>query len=140
MMTHPFDEPYRATTYRVFVPGAEPIDLRIDEPSAALDALLAAENVTTWTFVTASNPASRQLPREENDKRQAALASAIEAQGWRYFNGVGIPARQDWQPEESFLVLGISKEAALALAKRFGQNAIVAGERGGAALLLYVTS
>jgi hypothetical protein len=140
MMTHPFHEPYRATTYRVFVPRAEPIDLRIDEPSAALDVLLDGENVRTWAFITAWNPGSRQLPREENDKRQAALASSIERHSWRFLNGVGIPARQDWQAEESFLVLGISSEAALALAKRFGQNAIVAGERGGAALLLYVTS
>jgi hypothetical protein len=135
------DEAYRATIYRVFVPGEAPIDVRVDGASsthaARLGALLARNGVEVWAFITAWNPGSRQLSAEENAARHAELLQAIEAGGWPHFDGAGIPARADWSPEASLLVLGISRDDAVALGRRFSQNAIVAGRRGGAAELIY---
>jgi hypothetical protein len=131
------DAKYRATTYRVFVRDGVPIDLHIGEASAALDALLAGHVAKTWAFITAWNPASRRWSAEENDSRQAELRNEVRARGWRSLEGAGVPARSDWQPEASLLVLDISKADAVALGRRFGQNAIVAGRLGEAAELIY---
>src|SRR5688500_12902076 len=131
------DELYRATTYRVFLPVGPPIDLRVGERSAELDLLLTKHNVSTWTFITACNPGSRPLPETENDARHTKLLRTVKNFGWRYLQGVGIPARADWQPETSVLVLGVSAEEAVAVARDFEQNAILAGRRGGEAELVY---
>ncbi len=131
------DDHYRATTYRVFVPDEQPIDIRIGEASAKLDALLAKHGVEAWAYVTAWNPASRQLEAQANRARQAALSDVVRERGWVHFEGEGIPANSTWQPEASVLVLGIARSDAVALGARFGQRAIVAGERGGAAVLVY---
>lgn len=90
-----------------------------------------------WAFITAWNPGSRQLALEENEARQAELVGIIRERGWRHFEGSGIPARGDWQAEASVLVLGISQGEAADLGRRFGQNAIVTGRCGGAAVLVY---
>ena len=131
------DAEYRATTYRVFVPGADAIDLHVGEASAALDALLEGHAAQTWAFVTAWNPASRRLSAEENQSRQAKLLWEVRARGWRSLEGAGVPVRSDWQPEASLLVVGLSKDDAVALGRRFGQNAIVAGQLGEPAELIY---
>ena len=131
------DEAYRATTYRVFVAGEEPIDLRIGERCAALDRLLETCRCDRWAFITAWNPHSQQLPAEENAARQAELVNVLRVRGWVFYEGTGIPGDPTWQPEESVLVLGMSREDAVEIAKRFRQNAIVVGERGGTAELVY---
>ena len=41
-----------------------------------------------------------------------------------------------WPAEASFLILGISREAAVLLGRQFGQNAIVCGMLGQAAELV----
>lgn len=132
------DRAFRATTYRVFVPGAAPIDLIVGVASAALDVVLARHAVEDWAFITACNPRSNPSTSTENDARSAALRREIEAGEWRFYEGEGIPAGDDWMPEASFLVLGIPRERAIDLARRFEQHAIVAGRQGGAAELVYV--
>jgi hypothetical protein len=134
------DDRYRATTYRVFVPDAAPIDVRIGELCARLDVVLATHAAHTWAFITAWNPGSRQIPAEENEARQAELLGILRERGWRCFDGAGIPDRSDWHPETSVLVLGISKDEAVTLGRRFGQNAITTGRHGEAAELVYCRS
>ena len=131
------DAAYRATAYRVLVPGEAPIDVRVGEASARLDALLAHYRVEAWAFITAWNPGSKPVTAEENAARDAELLEAIEAGGWRFYEGAGIPPQPDWSAEASLLVLGISREDAVALGRRFGQNAIVAGQAGAMAELIY---
>lgn len=131
------DDVYRATTYRVHAPGARRIDLRIGERSAALDGLLEERRATSWAFMTAWNPGSRPLPEAENARRQAGLLALLRERGFEWLAGSGIPAGGDWQPEESVLVLDVDREDAVAIARAFGQAAIVWGVRGGAAELVY---
>lgn len=134
------DDAYRATTYRVFVSaGQEPVDLHIGEVSPRLDELLASHGLESWAFITAWNPASLPLPAEANNKRHAELLQLVRDRGWRFCEGSGIPGNPDWEPERSLLVLGISKDEAIALGKRFEQNAIVTGQRGEKAQLVYCT-
>ncbi|HEX2829732.1 MAG TPA: DUF3293 domain-containing protein [Burkholderiales bacterium] len=129
------DAAYRATTYRVYAPDA--IDLTIGARSAALDGLLEERRADAWAFMTAWNPGSRQFTEAENARRQAELLALLRDRGFEWLAGSGVPARPDWQPEESVLVLDVGCDEAIAIAQEFGQVAIVAGKRGGAAELVY---
>jgi len=130
-------EAYRRTTYRV-VAGECPIDIRIGSTPPSLVRLLEDRGAATWAFVTAWNPRSAELAPAENDARQRELAHTVATRGWTALPGLGIGDDGAWPAEESLLVLGISREEALALARRFGQAAIVFGERGGPAELVPV--
>ena len=51
------DAVYRATTYFVDGPAGR-FALRVGQASAEIDALAAAHQVNTWTYITAHNPGS----------------------------------------------------------------------------------
>lgn len=126
---------YRRTTYQARV-GSHAVELRIDVRSPALDALLRARGVSCWAFVSASNPHATPLSDAENAERFAGLLRAVEDEGFAYFPGEGVGDDGSWPPEASLLVLGIGEAAAVALARRFEQEAIVVGELGAAARLV----
>ena len=58
--------------------------------------------------------------------------------GFESVEGVGKPSAGVWEPEHSLLVLAISAPEAVALGRRYGQNAIVIGECHGEARLMNV--
>ncbi|HET7197079.1 MAG TPA: DUF3293 domain-containing protein, partial [Burkholderiales bacterium] len=120
-------EAYRATQYVVRDP---PLVIRIGEPNAALDALLGAAG--TAAFLTAANPRSERRSEEENRRLTAALRQALDGRRLQYREGEGRDPRGAWQAEPSLLVLGIGREEALGLARRFAQNAFVWCRRGSA--------
>lgn len=90
--------------------------------------------MTTWAFITAWNPMSQPLPLQENRERAARLAAELGARA--VLAGLGVPDEPGWTPEESLLVLGIGIDDAVALARRYMQRAIVAGDYGGPARLV----
>ena len=112
---------YLATRYHVRHGGG--FDFHIERRSADLLALHAAERVDASAFLTAWNPESEGTPREENETRNAALRGDIEALGLRVLPAEGI-GPTGWR-EESYLLPGISRDDAIALARKYGQNAIV---------------
>jgi len=132
------DRAYRSTSYQVMVPGEPPLELRIGVRSAGLDALLTRWGSERWAFITGWNPASRLRSPEENRARQAELVEAVIAGGWRHYPGAGVPDRAGWAPEDSLLVLDISRAEAVALGRRFGQRAILVGRNGEAPDLVYL--
>jgi hypothetical protein len=127
---------YRRTVYRAFAPGGA-IDLRVGHRFPALDRLLAAAGCSRWAFLTAWNPRSRPLPAWRNATRSRRLARALRARGYRFLPGLGIPLEPGWGAEVSLLALGMPAARALRIARNFGQNAIVAGRRGGRVQLLW---
>lgn len=129
-------EAYLQTTYRV-VGAPEPVDIRIGHRSRALDRLLQENGVQNWAFVTASNPRSRRLPDRDNAKRNTEMKQSLQQGGWQMLDGMGLPCSPEWQPEHSVLILGIDRDAAMKVALRWEQNAIVCGTIGQPAELVW---
>jgi hypothetical protein len=134
---HDLDVAYRATVYCADTPEG-PLTLRIGEVSAALDRLLGARGVASWALITAYNPGSVQTSAAENEARQLELRAAVMQAGHFFCDGAGVG--DNWPAEPSLLILGITEAAAAALGRRFGQLAIVVGEHGRPARLLWLRS
>ena len=128
-----FAAAYAAARYRVF--ADPPFTLRVGEHSAELDALLAAHAADTWAFVTACNPGSVLLSAVENAARMEQLREVFT--GFVTFPAESSDPAGDWA-EPSVLVIGISETEAVEVAKAFGQNAILTGERGGLVELVWL--
>ena len=66
------------------------------------------------------------LSRAENDRRNLALLGELRRHG-PALHGQGVGADATWEPEPSFLALGISRSRAIAFGRKYGQLAIVLG-------------
>ena len=125
---------YEAARYEVHIDGGERIVLRHGALHATLDELLRRRHPTarSWAFITAWNPFSERLSKNENDARQRDLCAQLAARGLPTIEGVGRDETSDWH-EESLLVVGIDRVEACAFGSRFGQYAVLVGKVGGAA-------
>src|SRR5690606_25595026 len=77
---------YQRTTFCASVDG---IDVHI-HPGATTNSLgraLKVRRLTTWAYITAWNPGSRQLSRQENDARHEQLKTDVARQGFEAFEG-----------------------------------------------------
>ena len=130
---------YLRTTYRVT--EVDPaIDIRIGQSCPPLDALLDQHAARCWAFITAWNPGSNKLEATENRNRQDRLEAEIKQAGYFFYRGAGVPDRDDWEPENSILIFGLNRDAAVKLGKQYEQLAIVVGDRGGLAELVFLAS
>lgn len=126
---------YRATVYEVEAPeGVVPI--RIGRLHPLIDRLCVLHEAASWCFITAWNPGSQGLPADDNRRRNEELRAKLDRDGYAVLEGTGRGEDPEWAPEASFFVLGIDRAHASQLGRRFGQNAVVFGERGGVAQLL----
>jgi hypothetical protein len=130
---------YLATTYRAQTPAGS-IDLRIGQPSPPLDWLLDSLGAREWAFISAANPRSEAISETENAARHGAFRALVEQRGFHVFEGEGIPDQPGWTAEPSLLILAVTLEEARELAAVFGQNAIVWGEMGAPARLVWCDS
>mgnify|MGYP002636061470 FL=1 len=101
-----------------------PLVLRIGQRNDGMRILLASFNVDSAAYITAWNPGGSRLTLDDNYDRQAELLAAIETRRLNYFVGTGEHPTGDWS-EESYLVLGISRDDADDLATQFDQQAYV---------------
>jgi hypothetical protein len=128
---------YRDTDYRVDEAPNGPFVIRVGECCADLEELLLEEVALDWAYLTACNPGSIELPADENVRRTVELREALVGAGWKAYGGVSAGRDGIWE-EPSFLALDIPESAAVDLARRFGQNAIVAGRIAEPARLVWV--
>ena len=126
---------YLATSYTARL-GELEVRIRVGSRCPSIDRELAERNLSCWAYLTACNPGSQPLSAAENRDRQHTLRCAVHDGGWACYPGAGVPDASTWEPEESLLILGIQRQPALQLARRFGQLAIVWGARDTAAELL----
>jgi hypothetical protein len=128
---------YRATAYHVFLPDGE-IILRVGWPASALDDWLRAWSAECWSVMTAWNPGSRRSSAAENEVRQEELCRILPGRGYPWFLGENRADAGDWPTEPTFLILASDEAEMRALARRFGQDAILRGGHGEAAWLDWV--
>jgi hypothetical protein len=127
---------YIETTYWVSS-QPQPIGLRIGCKSAELERMLAAHRVSQWAFVTAWNPRSQLRSHWYNLGREQALLSEVSRRGLRWLPGLAAGDRSDWPAEPALFLLGMSRAEARRLGRRFRQNAVVVGELGRVAQLVW---
>ena len=126
---------YSATTYKVYLDNEITIDLVVDELNKDLDTFLASQGCKSYAFITAWNPFSEKVDAEQNEIANTSLKKDLDQ--FMVFDGMGIPAQpSEWEAEASFFILGISKEEAEELGKKYEQNAIVFGKFGEAPILI----
>ena len=134
---HKFDlwHAYEQTQFYVRECTSE-LCIRIGSHHGQLDKLLHKQRCDNWSYITASNPASELLSDAQNTGRNQELEALLRSQDLVFYRGEGVGSDASWPAEASFLILGISREAAMQLGRQFGQNAIVCGKRGEASELV----
>ena len=115
-------EAYKNTKYIVLKPT---LTIEIGKLNQDLDKLLLKHNSNEWAFITAYNPYSRVLTEEENKVLHNKLKELTEK--YVTFEGHGVGQDPTWEPELSLFIIGISKDDASEIGKKFEQNAIVYG-------------
>jgi hypothetical protein len=75
LLGRPLLERYQATRYEAHLPQGKLV-LRHGERAPGLDELIEA-SAPGWAFITAWNPGSRRLARQENERRQLALVREL---------------------------------------------------------------
>lgn len=113
---------YRETHYKA--PGFE-LTLLIDQPSQALDLAHRRHRSDCSAFITACNPYSAELTSAENELRQQSLANELRSRSLAFVDGLGQHPSNGWAGEPSFLVFGLTLEAAKTLCTRLEQNGFV---------------
>jgi hypothetical protein len=114
---------YKNTKYIVFEPD---ITIEIGILNQDVNELLIKHNSNEWAFVTAYNPYSRVLSNDENSVRHDELKELTK--DYITFEGHGVGEDPTWEPERSLFIIGISKDEASEIGKKFEQNAIVYGK------------
>jgi hypothetical protein len=126
---------YLRAVYRVeTVPAA--IFLTIGETAPELDRWLAAVGQNGFAFLSAANPGSQALTEDENRRRHARLVASVAASGRPALAGESYDGSSGGWREASLLVAGIDRSSAIALAREFGQVALLYGATGGAVELV----
>ena len=126
---------YLATDYQVYPTPSKTLHIRINQKNIELDQFLKGHQ--SWAYITAWNPNSKVLPMEENKQRNEALVKILQTKGFVYYPGKGVPDKGDWIPEASFLVVDLSKKAAIEIGQQYDQKAIVWGKVNAPATLLF---
>jgi hypothetical protein len=115
---------YAATSY-VVMRNDRPLSLRVGDRSAALDQLLTSHRTQTAVFITASNPCSRTTSDGENAEANSRLQTDLIKVSIAVLDGYGQGDDGEWPAEQSFLAIGITRNDAEALGRRYKQNAML---------------
>ncbi|MBC7379582.1 MAG: DUF3293 domain-containing protein [Burkholderiaceae bacterium] len=114
---------YRKTRYKVF--GDKPLTLKVGEACPALAALHKRHCVDCSAFITACNPFGEDAGDIVNAERHADLGRELGHRSLASIEGLGEHPTNGWSGEASYVVFGLTLEAAKTLGSRLEQNAIV---------------
>ena len=114
---------FEATHYEV--EGPAPAVFRIGQDGPQVAGWLSKVGARSACIVTAWNPFSREMPAEENARRQQALLDRVEAAGLRCLPARGRDPSGQWPPEDSLCVLDASEAMLADWLRGFDQYAAV---------------
>ena len=115
---------YYNAHYRVTGAGKEFI-LRPKRKSGPLATLMEKHGVECAAFLTAYNPYSVVIKEPANVRANKALVVDLKKTGLPFFKGSGEDPSGQWKIEPSFLVLGMTEEAAREIGMKYHQNAVI---------------
>lgn len=115
---------YQSALYE-FIVEERTYSLKVGEQNAEVSDFLKSHNATDAAFITAYNPASLQLGQVHNTMANKALKSDLKDAKVPVFLGEGRDTAGLWPPEPSFLAVGIQRSHAEALARKYGQYAML---------------
>lgn len=109
-----------------YIVETEPrVTLKIGVANPELVALHKKLGVHCSAFITACNPYSQSTSKNENADRMLQLVKDLNNRSLGFLPGIGQHPSNQWPGEPSYLILGLSLEAAKILGNRHQQNAIV---------------
>lgn len=114
---------FREPDYRVH--GDDLFTLRVGRFCPALAAVHQHHGVDCSAYITACNPFSKVLSDEANAARHAALGRKISQRSLLSIEGIRQHPSSQWLGEASFLIFGLTLEAARTMGKRLEQNAVL---------------
>ncbi len=114
---------YKNTDF-IFYPNNSLSILKVGKKNLLLDELLGSIGSNEAAFITPWNPRSQFLSFDENKNRMKRLVKYLEKKNLSFIYGIG-RSRDGKHFEDSVLILDISKDEAMAIGKRYRQNAIV---------------
>ncbi len=114
---------YRETDYKAH--GDEPFTLTVGAPCPVLAAAHKRHRVDCSAYITAWNPFSLCLDDQANAERHAALGRELGQRSLASIEGIGQHPSNRWPGEASYLIFGLTLEAAKTLVVRLEQNAII---------------
>ena len=124
MKTPELETAYCATAYILCLPDRQ-IDLRIGAMSPEMDEFLYQLGATCLVCLTAENPRSKLLEREDNIHRNKALKRQLTEAGLKYFPGFAKSLDGEWPTENMLWVPDLSTKRAKYLGAYYQQNAVV---------------
>lgn len=86
-----------------------------------------------YSIITAHNPYSQKLSKEENEQRHKQLENILQGRGLEHLPSTGESPDGSWS-EEGFIIFDISLDDSLELGKHFEQHAIIYGQGNRVAL------
>ena len=114
---------YLETEYRVH--GESAFTLQVGQASKDLLCAHKRQKANCSAFLTACNPFSESYESVTNASRQKSLAEELSRRSLTFLPATGQHPSNGWPGEESFLVFGLTLEAAKVLASQFEQNGFV---------------
>ena len=129
---------YKASDF-IFYPENGIDIIKVGKKNKYLDKILKKQKIKSAVFITAWNPFSKNLTPKQNKKNQDSLLRFLSNKKIQIIYGQGrSPDLKCF--EDSILALGVSKEHAIKIGKKFKQNAVVLYERKNKAELLFCNS
>lgn len=135
---HLLTQAYLNTTYRVYINNINYIDLKIAKYNENLADWLQSQSLNQFCVITAFNPYSQQLSKQENLARNARLQSELNQLTCQIYQADGIPIDNTWSTEHSFFITELDKDICMQLAFKYEQNAIVIGDKDAIPELIFL--
>ena len=110
--------------------------IKINDVNPLIDKLFNDLKIKEWAFITAFNPQSIPLCKEENKSLNENLFNDLKA--YKVMLGESGDLNNNWEKEKSYLVLGIELSEAIKLAKKYNQRAILYGKLNNKSELIFI--
>ena len=130
---------YRQAAYYVVLEH-EPLCLQIGRHDTALEQrLIEITGLRQQAYIlTPCNPRSQQLDASRNQQRCRDLQAILQRQRVLHWPTLNVDGQGAWPDEPGFLLVDVATKRAIALARRFAQNAMVSIVPGQAPDLLWI--